>query len=117
VTDFNPGRDEVEDVAAMKREGDLGQFLRQQIRAGRTRRTTPAVASPPPPPPGHRPGAWPSGASPPEPRVQRHSPAAWAVAADEYRDWLTATDHTDRLDRGQVCGCVTCTPNPTEENR
>lgn len=117
MTDFNPGRDEVEDVAAMKREGDLSQFLRQQIRAGQSRRTTPAVAAPPPPPPGHRPGAWPAGASPPEPRPERHPPALWATALDEYRVWLNTADHTDRLDQGQICGCATCTPNPIEENR
>lgn len=112
MSDFNPGREEVEDVAAMKREGDLSRFLRQQIRAGQARREKPAP-TPPPRPPGHRPGAWPSGTSPPEPVRHEHPPAAWGQALDEYREWLTTADHPE-LDHPttarQRCGCPACTP-------
>lgn len=59
MTDFNPGLEEIADVTAMKREGDLGRFLRQQIRAGQARREKPPPERPPPPP-GRRPGAWPA---------------------------------------------------------
>jgi hypothetical protein len=59
TADFNPGLDEIADVAAMHREGDLGRFLRDQIRAGQARRAKPPPVRPPPPP-GRRPGAWPA---------------------------------------------------------
>ncbi|MEV8403584.1 hypothetical protein [Streptomyces niveus] len=101
------------DIGAMKREGDLGSFLRDQIRAGRQRRDTPTPAAPPPRPPGHRPGAWPSGTSPPEPRPQAHPPAAWGAALNDYRAALMADDHTE-LSSDQPCGCVTC--QITKEN-
>ncbi|MFJ2676351.1 hypothetical protein [Streptomyces sp. NPDC087525] len=115
MTDFDQ-----DDIAAMRRENggeDLKRFLRDQLRAGRTRRETPPTPAPPPRPPGHRPGAWPTGISPPGPPVQRHPPSAWATALDEYRDWLTTADHPERLDSGQICGCTACTPNNPEENR
>lgn len=111
MTDFNPGRDEVENVAAMKREGDLGRFLRDQIRAGNARRAEPPKTVTPKPP-GHRPGAWPSGTSPPGP-LKPQPPGAWAEALDEYREWLTATDHPELDDPAanrQSCGCPACTP-------
>jgi hypothetical protein len=55
MTDIDP-----DDVKAMRKQGDLGSFLRQQIAAGRTRRE-PAPAQPPPQPPGRRrPGEWPA---------------------------------------------------------
>lgn len=113
MSDFNPGRDEVEDIAAMKREGDLSRFLRDQIRAGNARRTAPAKAVPSPKPPGYKPGAWPTGTSPPETPPQQHSPADWQRALDEYREWLQTADHPE-LDhpttQRQQCGCPACTP-------
>ncbi|MFE9886828.1 hypothetical protein [Streptomyces scopuliridis] len=105
------------DIRAMRREGDLRSFLRDQLRAGRARRDTPSAPPPAPLPPGHRPGTWPTGISPPGPPVQRHPPSAWATALDEYREWLNTADHPDRLDSGQICGCTACTPNNPEENR
>ncbi|MEV0779224.1 hypothetical protein [Streptomyces sp. NPDC050428] len=108
MTDF----DET-DISAMKREGDLSAFLRDQIRAGRQRRDTPTTAAPPPKPPGHRPGAWPSGTSPPEPRPSAHAPAQWGAALNDYRAALIADDHT-QLTSDQPCGCVTC--QLTKEN-
>lgn len=108
MTDFNPGRDEVENVAAMKREGDLGRFLRDQIRAGNARRTTPAKAAPPPKPPGHRPGAWPSGTSPPGP-LKPQPPGAWAQALERHRQGL------DSQHDPCECGACDTTDNQTEE--
>lgn len=112
MADFNPGRDEVEDVAAMKREGDLSAYLRNQIRAGRDRRSKPAPA-PAPRPPGYRPGAWPTGASPPDPQPPDAWTPEWTQALDEYRQWLSTADHPE-LDHPttarQICGCPACTP-------
>lgn len=107
MADFNPGRDEIEDVAAMKREGDLGAYLRGQIRAGRDRRIKPAPVKPAAPP-GHRPGAWPSGTSPPGPLPNRG--ADWTHALDRYR----AGQGSDR----DPCHCGACdiTNHDTEEN-
>ena len=110
MTDFNPGLEEIADVAAMKREGDLGRYLRDQIRAGQARRTTP-VKTAVPKPPGHRPGAWPSGTSPPGP-VKPQPPGAWATALDRYR--LGADSQHD------PCHCGACDipdDNQPEENR
>lgn len=109
MADFNPGRDEVEDVAAMKREGDLSRFLRQQIRDGQARRDKPTPVPKPAPPPGYRPGAWPSGTSPPGPLPDRG--ADWHRALDRYRNG----EGSDR----DPCHCGACdTPdnNQTEEN-
>jgi hypothetical protein len=104
VNDFNPSLDEVADITAMKREGDLGLFFREQIRAGRTRRDAPTVTAPPPPPPGHRRGAWPSGTSPPGP-LPPAPPGAWEAAVHRY--------HHDIPDSGP-CECPGC--QPTEAN-
>ncbi|MEU0393854.1 hypothetical protein ABZ208_13925 [Streptomyces sp. NPDC006208] len=110
MTDFNPGRDEVEDVAAMKREGDLSRFLRQQIRDGQARRDKPTAAPKPAPPPGYQPGAWPSGTGPPGP-LKAQPPGAWADALDRFR----AGEGADR----DPCHCGGCdtTDNDTEENQ
>lgn len=89
MTDFNPGVEEIENTAAMRREGDLPRYLRDQIRAGNSRRTTPPKTVTPKPP-GHRPGAWPSGTSPPGPVPNPYPPAAWAAALTDYRQWRNA---------------------------
>lgn len=109
MSDFNPGRDEVEDVAAMKREGDLGRYLRQQIRDGQARRTKPARPPAPPPPPGYRPGAWPTGTSPPGP-LKPQPPGAWDHALERYRNG----EGSDR----DPCHCGACPPpdKTTKEN-
>lgn len=109
MADFNPGRDEVENVAAMHREGDLGRYLRQQIREGQARRVKPPPARPPRPP-GHRPGVWLSGTSPPGP-LPPLPPGLWAAALDRHRDGSNA--------ESDPCHCGGCQP-PTdqpEENR
>lgn len=107
MTDFDEA-----DIAAMRREGDLRSFMRDQLRAGVNRKTAPPAVKPPPPP-GHKPGAWPAGARPPDPPPQNHPPAAWEGALDEYREWLTTADHVElanRTDIRQKCGCAACTP-------
>lgn len=55
-----------EDIAALRKEGDFGAYLR--MRFATTEATTEIPASPAPPAaigsahgPGHKPGAWPSG--------------------------------------------------------
>jgi hypothetical protein len=109
VTDFNPGREEIENTAAMRREGDLGRYLRDQIRAGNSRRTTPPKVVTPKPP-GHRPGAWPSGTSPPGP-LKPQPPGAWAAALERHRLGLDS--------QHDPCHCGACPPpdqhDPTEE--
>lgn len=104
------------DVAAMRKQGDLKDFIRAQLRVGQARRTEPPAAPEPPPPPGHRPGAWPTGTRPSSALRQHHPPAAWDEALAEYRDWLTATDHPELghpTGNRQTCGCPTCTPRRT----
>ncbi|MET9055472.1 hypothetical protein ABZW50_30425 [Streptomyces bacillaris] len=106
MTDFDAS-----DIAAMRKEGDLRSFMRDQLRAGRTQKTTPPA--PPPKPPGYRPGAWPTGTRPPDPPTQRHPPAAWEAALAEYRNWLTTADHTELAQPNNPrhqCGCAACTP-------
>jgi len=110
VTDFDEA-----DIAAMRKEGDLRGFLRDQLRAGRNRKAQQPEAKPPKPP-GYRPGAWPTGARPPDPPAQRHPPAAWDAALDDYREWLTTADHVElgnRTDHRQTCGCAACSPRRT----
>lgn len=92
------------DVSAMRQQGDLRAFMRQQIADGTARRTGHAPKPAPPPPPGHKPGGWPSGPSPPGP-----SPlpaAAWDQAMDDYREWLAAGSPRDQT--GVPCECPAC---------
>lgn len=85
AADWEP---ELEDIAAMRAENDgadLKAFMRAQIAAGRSRRQ-PAAKPKPPAPPGHRPGAWPTGSSPPGPAPERSlPPEVWADAVRRYR--------------------------------
>jgi hypothetical protein len=107
VPDFNPGLEEIADVSAMHREGDLGRFLRDQIRAGRARRATPDKPAPPLKPPGHRPGVWPSGTSPPGP-VKPQPPGAWAQALERHRLGLDSQHDPCH------CGCTPDNNQPEE---
>ncbi|GHH58153.1 hypothetical protein [Streptomyces candidus] len=100
MTDIDP-----DDIKAMRKQGDLSSFLRQQIAAGRTRRE-PAPAKPPPQPPGRRrPGTWPPGTRPPQPVPP---PPAHIVdaALTEHRNWIVA----DRPEITTRCDCTACTP-------
>lgn len=99
MTDFDE-----DDIAAMRREGDLHGFLRDQVRAGRNRRAVPPAVKPPALP-GHRPGAWPAGTRPPDPRPNRHTEADWWHALDLYR-----LGH----DTGP-CHCGSCLPTTEED--
>ncbi|MFB6977735.1 hypothetical protein [Streptomyces scopuliridis] len=106
MSDVNPGRDEVEDVAAMRREGDLKRYLRDQLRAGRARRNTPSAPSSAPLPPGHRPGTWPTGISPPDP-IRPETPGAWAAAVTRYRSGDDLND--------PPCECGGCQTNNQQQ--
>ncbi|MCT9092912.1 hypothetical protein N4G70_29165 [Streptomyces sp. ASQP_92] len=101
---------ERDDVKAMRKQGDLGRYLRDQIRAGNARRTSPPATAPPPKPPGYRAGAWPTGTRPPDPPPPQ-PPDAWMRALEAYREHVVATEHRDRLDDdpGQTCDCKPCT--------
>ncbi|MGW9299645.1 hypothetical protein ACWHA3_02305 [Streptomyces cyaneofuscatus] len=90
MTDFDAS-----DIAAMRREGDLRSFLRDQLRAGRAQKTAPPA--PPPKPPGYRPGAWPAGTRPPDPRP---TAADWQQELDRYR---TGQGHDN-----DPCHCGNC---------
>ncbi|APE21359.1 MULTISPECIES: hypothetical protein [Streptomyces] len=109
--DFTP-----EDIAAMRREGDLSSFLREQLRAGRARREQPVIPAPRRPT-GRPPGAWPTNATPVSQTPSRHTAADWTRALDEYRQWLTTTNHPELMDQGQTCGCTGCTPPTQKEDQ
>lgn len=86
AADWEP---EIDDIKAMRAENggaDLKAFMRAQIAAGKARRDDAPKPVAPPKPPGHRPGAWPTGTSPPGPPPE-HSmpPEAWAEAVRRYR--------------------------------
>ncbi|MGW4050844.1 hypothetical protein ACWENA_08420 [Streptomyces sp. NPDC004779] len=98
---------DVDDISAMRREGDLSSFLREQLRAGRARRDQPAVPAPRRPT-GRPPGAWPTGTTPKPQEPVQYPPGAWEAALDDYRRWLTTTDHPDRTDPNQTCECRGC---------
>lgn len=103
MTDVDP-----EDVKAMRKQGDLSAFLRQQIADGRTRRTrrAPAPPEPPPQPPGRRrPGTWPPGTCPPRP-VPMPPADMVAAALTDYRRWIVA----DRPEITSRCACPACHP-------
>jgi hypothetical protein len=99
AADWEP---EIEDIAAMRREGggDLRAFMRSRIAAGQARRE-PAAKAEAPKPPGHRPGAWPTGSSPPGPPPDWQIPKpVWDAAVQHYRN---TEHHPD-----QPCDCGNC---------
>lgn len=74
---------DVDDVAAIRAQGDLRAFMRSRMR--RTA-TTPPKEPEWKPPPGHIPGAWPPGTRP----VDRGDPLTnwtpeWTAALEDYR--------------------------------
>lgn len=103
---------EVDDIKAMRAEGggrDLRAFMRAQIDIGRARRTDPVKPAAVPRPPGHRPGAWPTGSSPPgRPPEWDLPPAVWDAAVRHYRNTVHFPD--------RPCDCGNCPPD-TEENQ
>lgn len=87
TADWEP---EIDDIKAMRQENggsDLRAFLRQQIAAGKSRRTPPPAPAPGLPA-GRRPGAWPPGTRPPGPAPGTGAPAQWQRALDGYREHL-----------------------------
>lgn len=100
---------QVEDMRAVRAGGraELRALMRAQIDIGRARRTEPVKPAAVPSPPGHRPGAWPTGSSPPGRPSEWDLPkAAWDAAVRHYRN----TEHFP----DQPCDCGNC---PSEENR
>lgn len=98
----------VEDVAALRKQGDFREFLRLQFPVEQA-----ALRRPDPKPavvehdPGHRPGTWPTGTRPPEPApaIPREQ---WEHAVVAYRQWLAAGSPADDF----TCECG-CTPRRT----
>lgn len=90
MTDHPVHRD---DVTAMNKQGDLKAYMRSLIQP--TKNTGPATQRRKrkptwgaiPIPADHKPGAWPSGTSPPGPPPERDlPPQAWADAVRRYHD-------------------------------
>jgi hypothetical protein len=74
-----------EDIAAMRRDGSFGEFLRHLGSKPQPAAAPPAKAKAlEPRDPNHRPGAWPTGTRPPGP-VEPQDPAAWQQAVEDYR--------------------------------
>lgn len=90
-----------DDIAAMRRQGDLRNYLRAQIAAGATRRDH----KPPPATPrtGHRPGAWPAGSRPPAAPPPLPDTVVRAALAD-HAHWLAAGCPPG----DQNCPCLPC---------
>ena len=103
MTDFNEA-----DIAAMRKEGDLRGFLRDQLRAGKSRTGQQPAVKPTPKPPGYRVGAWPAGARPPDRPPSRHTDQDWRYAIDAYR----AGHGSDK----DPCHCGSC-PTTTKGTR
>jgi hypothetical protein len=88
-----------EDVAAMRADGDLLDFVRS-LAPSVTAKAPPADEAPPdieisiP-----RPGAWPVGTQPPGPPESPAPPGAWGHALDRYRAGE---------DTGRPCECPRC---------
>ena len=100
---------QVDDVRAVRAGGraELRALMRAQIDIGRARRTEPPKPAVAPRPPGHRPGAWPTGSSPPGRPPEWDLPkAAWDASVRHYRNTEYFPD--------QPCDCGNC---PSEENR
>ncbi|GLP64256.1 hypothetical protein TUSST3_08760 [Streptomyces sp. TUS-ST3] len=101
AADWEP---EIDDIKAMRAENggaDLKAFMRAQIAAGKARRDDAPKPAAPPKPPGHRPGAWPTGTSPPGPPPERQIPKhIWDAAVRHYRNEEHFPD--------QPCDCGNC---------
>ncbi|WP_158676930.1 hypothetical protein [Wenjunlia vitaminophila] len=96
-----------DDIRAMRRQGDLGRFLRQQIRRPRPALTSSAPAQRPAA--GrlavHRPGAWPPGTRP-RGLLPPLPMSAWWAALDDYRRWAGTAPPTARPDASRhPCDC------------
>jgi hypothetical protein len=97
----------IDDIKAVRAEGraELRALMRAQIDIGRSRREPPKQPAAPRPP-GHRPGAWPTGTSPPgRPPEWDLPPAVWDAAVRHYRNTTHFPD--------QPCDCGNCPPEET----
>ncbi|GAA4823881.1 hypothetical protein [Streptomyces ziwulingensis] len=93
---------QVADMRAVRAAGraELRALMRAQIDIGRARREAPMPPAVPRPP-GHRPGAWPTGSSPPGRPPEWDLPkAAWDAAVRHYRNTENNPD--------QPCDCGNC---------
>jgi len=94
---------QVADMRAVRAEGreELRALMRAQIQIGRSRREDAPKPVAAPKPPGHRPGAWPTGSSPPGPPPERLIPKhVWDAAVRHYRNEEHFPD--------QPCDCGNC---------
>ncbi|MGW1938997.1 hypothetical protein [Streptomyces goshikiensis] len=87
------------DIRAMREQGDMGAYLRQQITAGRARRTARPTTTEAPDPLGI-PGEWPTGSHRPTP-IPEAPPDAWEAALHRLRTGTQA---------GTRCECPGCDP-------
>ncbi|MFD9569948.1 hypothetical protein ACFWBI_08900 [Streptomyces sp. NPDC059982] len=88
------------DIRAMREQGDMGAFLRQQIADARHKRTTRPANPPNEPDPHGIPGSWPPGSKPPTP-IPEAPPGAWETALHRL--------HTG-TQTGTRCECRACDP-------
>ncbi|MFL4491489.1 hypothetical protein ACJ6WD_09545 [Streptomyces sp. VTCC 41912] len=94
-----------EDIAEMRRQGDLKEFL---LSLTPTARRTPKQAAPAEPKspveiPRERPGAWPTGSRRPTPPPPTAA-ADVQAAIEDYRAWLRA----GRPPASDKCPCIPC---------
>lgn len=89
------------DIAAMRAEGSLGEFLRHL--AGRPSKLAAPEQVHAPELPRSRPGAWPDGTRPPSP-VPPMPAANVQAAIDDYRAWIAAGEPASN----NTCPCPAC---------
>lgn len=100
----------VEDVAAMREQGDFREFLRSRMRKGPASKKPPAWS----PPPGHKPGAWPPGTRPSAAVNDEIPAAAWDRALADYRAWLLAGCPPTPTEPCPCAGCRRANATPEE---
>lgn len=94
-----------EDIAELRRQGDLVAFIREMTGARPELPTATARPAPGEAPRTDRPGAWPAGTSRQGPR-RTFTPEEVQAAVEEYRHW----DSSGRPAGTYRCDCG-CTPN------
>lgn len=94
----------VQDIAAMRQQGDFKEFLRLHLEANAPVAAAPVAAPVVATAADRRPGAWPTGTQRPTPVAEVPS-EAWAGAAQAYREWLAAGSPSGDF----TCDCG-CTP-------
>lgn len=89
-----------EDITALLAQGDLRAFLRAQEEAATPAPQLPPAENAPPP---RRPGAWPTGSTPPAPAPDLPE-AVVTEAVAEYRRWKAAGEP----EGDYRCDCQPC---------